>query len=475
MLVNNAAVAIRKPTEELTAEDIDNVLAVNVRGVLLLTVACLPPMLAAGSGTVVSITSLSGRRGTPCRGVYGPSKAAIDGMTRSLAMEFGPRGIRFNAVAPGVVHTEMWRRELALDGVEESVMGVIPARRLTRRRRDRQRRHVPRIGRGERDHRRDDLGRRGHVRHHQPLSDGVAVAAMALTTATNTPRRLSADAARRIALAAQGFAQPRPSGNIDRRHLRRVFDRIGLVQIDSVNVLVRSHELPLFSRLGPYPRNLIPQAVADGELFEYWAHMASIVPTEHYPLWRWKMERHRDGSPYWGFAKQKAAVVDNVLAQVRARGPLTVGEIEGRVRNKGTWWDWDESKQALEVLFVSGVVTATRRPNDFARRYDLIERVLPAHVLARPALDEAGARRRLLLMAARSLGVGTLADLADYYRLKATTCKPIVAELAAAGELVPVEVDGWAKPAVPPPRRRDAAPRRGPGSAQPVRLARVVP
>ncbi len=131
VLVNNAAVAIRKPTEELTAEEIDKVLAVNVRGVLLLTVACLPPMLAAGSGTVVSITSLSGRRGTPRRGVYGPSKAAIDGMTRSLAMEFGPRGIRFNAVAPGVVHTEMWRRELALDGVEESVMGVIPARRLT--------------------------------------------------------------------------------------------------------------------------------------------------------------------------------------------------------------------------------------------------------------------------------------------------------------------------------------------------------
>ncbi len=286
---------------------------------------------------------------------------------------------------------------------------------------------------------------------------------MALTTATTTPRRLSADAARRIALAAQGFAQPRPSGNIDRRHLRRVFDRIGLVQIDSVNVLVRSHELPLFSRLGPYPRNLIPEAVADGELFEYWAHMASIVPTEQYPLWRWKMERHRDGSPYWGFAKQKAAVVDNVLAQVRARGPLTVGDIEGRVRNKGTWWDWDESKQALEVLFVSGVVTATRRPNDFARRYDLIERVLPAHVLARPALDEAGARRRLLLMAARSLGVGTLADLADYYRLKATTCKPIVAELAAAGELVPVEVDGWAKPAFLHP---DAAtPRRVEGQA----------
>ena len=110
---------------------------------------------------------------------------------------------------------------------------------------------------------------------------------MALTStarvATNEPRRLSADAARRTALAAQGFAQPRPTGRIDRRHLRRVFDQIGLVQIDSVNVLVRSHELPLFARLGPYQRTLIPDAVAAGELFEYWAHMASILPTAHLP------------------------------------------------------------------------------------------------------------------------------------------------------------------------------------------------
>jgi NAD(P)-dependent dehydrogenase (short-subunit alcohol dehydrogenase family) len=131
VLVNNAAISLRKPTEELTAEEIDRVLGVNVRGVLLLTVACLPTMIAAGAGSVVSITSISGRRGTPRRGIYGPSKAAIDGMTRALAMEYGPRGIRFNAVAPGVVHTAMWRAELAREGVEPTVLGMIPARRLT--------------------------------------------------------------------------------------------------------------------------------------------------------------------------------------------------------------------------------------------------------------------------------------------------------------------------------------------------------
>ena len=274
---------------------------------------------------------------------------------------------------------------------------------------------------------------------------------------------MSADAARRTALAAQGFAHPRPTGRIDRRHLRRVFDQIGVVQIDSVNVLVRSHELPLFARLGPYPRTLIPDAVAAGELFEYWAHMASILPTAHLPLWRWRMERHRSGEVAWALPTHKRPVLDGVLAQVRARGPLTVGDIEGRVRNKGSWWDWDDSKAALEELFVAGVIGATRRPSDFARRYDLIERIVPPAVLAEPAPDEATARRQLLLMAARSLGVGTVTDLADYYRLKPTACKPVVDDLVAAGQLVPVEVDGWRRPAVLHP---DAvAPRRVEGRA----------
>ena len=131
MLVNNAAVAIRKPSEELTAEEIQYVLDVNVRGVLLLTVAVLPAMLAAGSGSIVSLSSISGVRGTPRRAVYAASKAAIDGMTRALAMEYGPRGIRANAVAPGVVPTALWVEHLAKPGVTDAVLATIPTRRLT--------------------------------------------------------------------------------------------------------------------------------------------------------------------------------------------------------------------------------------------------------------------------------------------------------------------------------------------------------
>jgi uncharacterized protein YcaQ len=272
--------------------------------------------------------------------------------------------------------------------------------------------------------------------------------------------RLSAAAARRIALAAQGFARPRPTGRVTRRHLRRVFDDVGVIQIDSVNVLVRSHELPLFARLGSHPRNLIPDAVAAGELFEYWAHMASLVPAEQFPLWRWRMAASVDGPWETGFAARKPGVIERVLAQVRDQGPIAVGDIDGRVRNKGTWWDWDDAKMALEALFDRGVVGVTRRDRDWARLYDLIERVMPADVLGIDPPSEHEARRQLLLLAARSLGVATAADICDYYRLKSL---PIVAELVADGLLIPVEVDGWKKPAFLHPDAQ--APRRITGRA----------
>lgn len=259
--------------------------------------------------------------------------------------------------------------------------------------------------------------------------------------------RLSADAARRIALAAQGFTRPRPSGRITRQHLRRVFDDVGLIQIDSVNVLTRSQELPLFARLGPHPRTLIPDAVDDGELFEYWAHAASLVPAKHRHLWRWRMDRFRaQGHGKWFTAHRSH--VDKVLQQIRSQGPIVVGEVHGRVRNKqGTWWDWDDAKIALETLFDHGVIGATRRRNDFARRYDIVERMLPAEILETPPTPEPEARRQLLLLAARSLGVATLTDLTDYHRLKAPVCKPIVADLVAERALIAVEVEGWGKPA----------------------------
>jgi uncharacterized protein len=276
-------------------------------------------------------------------------------------------------------------------------------------------------------------------------------------------RRLSNEAARRLVLAAQGFTRPRPTGRVSRQHLRRVMDDVGVIQVDSVNVLVRSHELPLFARLGPHPRTLIPDAVAAGDLFEYWAHVASFVPTKHLHLWRWRMEAFSEGRYAHHSTERQAGTLTRVLSQVREQGPIAVGDVDGRVRNPGSWWNWDDAKLALERLFDQGVVSVTRRKNDFARLYDLIERIVPAAALAVPPTTEPEARRQLLLLAARSLGVATLADLCDYYRLSLVKCRPVVAALVAAGQLVPVQVDGWSKPAFLHPDA--AAPRRVSGRA----------
>ena len=257
--------------------------------------------------------------------------------------------------------------------------------------------------------------------------------------------RLSLAQARRIALAAQGFTDPRPPGRVDRRHLRRVLDRIGLIQIDSVNVLVRSQELPLFARLGPHPRTLIDDATRDGELFEYWVHEASHVPTAHHHLHRWRMRRPHHWSAMRRIMADRAHFLDDVVRLVEERGPLTAGDLAQRDGPKGAWWDWDDGKIALEALFYEGRLTATRRPGDFARLYDLAERVIPADVLARPAVEEHAAKKELLVFAAKHHGVGTAADLADYHRLRHT--RTLFAELVEEGRLLPVAVDGWRQPA----------------------------
>ncbi len=253
--------------------------------------------------------------------------------------------------------------------------------------------------------------------------------------------------ARRIALASQGFSDPRPTGRVDRRHLRRVFDRIGLIQIDSVNVLVRSQELPLFARLGPHPRTLIDDATRDGELFEYFVHEASLIPTDQYHLYRWRMRE-----PYpWPHFRQRVQQQGNYIEQVYQRivdeGPLVAGDVRTRVGKRGSWWDHDDGKIALEALFYLGRVTARRRPHDFARIYDLPERMIPAEVLTRPALPEHEARKELLLLAAKYHGVGTLQDLADYHRLTPTLCKQALTELVEEGRLLPVTVREWDRPA----------------------------
>ena len=251
--------------------------------------------------------------------------------------------------------------------------------------------------------------------------------------------------ARRLALGAQGFARARPTGRVDRRHLRRALDDMGLIQIDSVNVLVRSQELPLFARFGPHPRDLIPAATADGELFEYWVHEASHVPTAHHHLHRWKM-----GTPHrWGGIRQvvrrRPGLVDTVLNRITEEGPLTAGDLRQRRGPKGPWWDWDDAKAVLEHLFWEGRLTATRRDRDFARLYDLPERTLPREVLERPTPEEADARAELVALAARSLGVATLSDLADYHRQRQIDCRPVVRRLVEEGRLTEVEVEGWSE------------------------------
>ncbi len=276
------------------------------------------------------------------------------------------------------------------------------------------------------------------------------------------PRRLSAAAARRIALAAQGFADPRPAGRIDAGHVRRVIARVGLLQLDSVSVLCRSHYLPLFSRLGPYPRELIDRLavhVGSGrpprpsperrELFEYWGHEASLLPVALHPLLRWRMERvHLEA---WESVRrilhEQPQIIDEVLALVRERGPVRAADTGySRGSAKAAMWDRHEGKTALEYLFYDGRVTAARRSN-FERIYDLSERVLPAAVLAAPTPTEADAQRELVRISARCLGVATEPDIGDYFRLPRAASKARVAELLAAGEIESVEVEGWDAPA----------------------------
>ena len=261
--------------------------------------------------------------------------------------------------------------------------------------------------------------------------------------------QLSLAQARRIALAAQGFTDPTPLGRVDRRHLRRVLERVGLLQIDSVNVLTRAHELPTFSRLGPYPRELLARLTyRDRELFEYWGHEASLIPVVLHPLLRWRMQRARD--EMWGGLRRLAAerpdYIDAVETEVAARGPLRTADLDRPPRRGGGWWNWDEAKQALEYLFWCGRVAVADRVN-FERLYDLPERVLPAEVLAAPTPDHDTAQRGLLAVSARALGVATARDLADYFRIPIREARARVAELAEDGGLLPARVEGWREPA----------------------------
>ena len=239
------------------------------------------------------------------------------------------------------------------------------------------------------------------------------------------------------------------------RHFRRVLERIGVVQLDSVNVFSRTHYMPFFARLGSYDRDALDGWLwGSGELFEYWGHEASLIPAPDHRLWRWRMNGNREWDRVTQIHREHPGYMDAVLDQVRERGPLRTADLHDPGQRDGTaMWGWSKGKVALEALFMEGLVTTSHRPN-FVRMYDLTERVIGGEHLAAEGLEREEAQSELLVKAARSLGVATADDLADYYRIRMPQARPLVDELAAGGRLVETEVEGWGKPAYLHPEAR---------------------
>ena len=280
---------------------------------------------------------------------------------------------------------------------------------------------------------------------------------------------LSAGEARRIVLAAQGLSGRRPDGAIGRAQLLKTLNRLGVVQIDSVNVVSRTHYLPFFSRLGAYPRELLDQ-IAWGRpkrVAEYWAHEASLIPIQRHPLFRWRMEDARAGAGVWRgvarFLRERRDLVDRALEEVRDRGPMSAGELELGEKRQGGWWGWSDAKRALECLFWAGELTTATRRGTFERVYGLPEKVLPRAVFQAPTPPREEAQRQLIRYAARAIGVATEADLRDYFRMPVEGFKARLGELVEAGELLPVTVRGWRNGAYLDPTAR--RPRRATGQA----------
>ena len=275
--------------------------------------------------------------------------------------------------------------------------------------------------------------------------------------------RLTQAQARRIAIVAQGFADPRPApGEATMRHVQRVIDRVGIIQIDSVNVVTRSQYLPLFSRLGPYDTALLDRArdVGPRRLVEYWAHEASLIPPQTWALLNFRMKRALAES--WGgmqrVAREYPELVQAVFAEVTSRGPLTSRQLESALehdlpRDKSEWgWNWSLVKAAVEHLFWAGQISSAGRTSQFERRYASLERVLPKTIAAQTITPEGrpsdeDAFRQLMLIAAKAHGVGTEQCLRDYFRLRPEQARPALEALVASGDLVPVSIAGWKRPA----------------------------
>ena len=269
-----------------------------------------------------------------------------------------------------------------------------------------------------------------------------------------TSAQVSAAQARRIALAAQGFG--RTAGVVGTRQLNLLVRRLGVLQLDSVNVFERSHYLPVFARLGGYDKLLLDRLTFGprSPYTETWAHQAAIIPVESWPLWRWAMDARREPSTNWGrWAEANGPMLRFLRAELAAKGPLAAGKIEhdANVR-KGPWWGWSDVKTGLECLFMTGeVVTAGR--TRFERTYALAEQRLPAEIIGR-SIPKHDAVRELVRSAAQALGIGTVRDIADYWRLPQSVTRAAIDELVDAGDLLPVTVGArgpeggaWGSPA----------------------------
>ena len=224
-----------------------------------------------------------------------------------------------------------------------------------------------------------------------------------------------------------------------------VVDRLGLLQVDSVNVFERAHYMPLFSRLGNFKKAELENLMGGFEptLIEYWAHEASIIRLENWPLYRWRMDAYREKYEVkWGMTEANAKLVAQIRSQLLANGPMSSGRFETEAgARKGTWWGWSDLKQALEYMFLVGDLVSGGR-DAFKRLYALPEQVLPAGILDhKPSVDDA--KKKLLLQAANAYGVATFQDLADWHRMKPSAIKDLLAELVESGDLQPVKVEGW--------------------------------
>jgi uncharacterized protein YcaQ len=259
---------------------------------------------------------------------------------------------------------------------------------------------------------------------------------------------ISLSEARRIALTAQGFNALSRDRQVSPLRIRKVIDRLGLLQIDSVNVLVRAQYVPIFSRIGIYDQALLDALIAEKprRYFEYWGHEASVLPVEVYPLLRWRMEDAFRGKHIWrqleAYAGEKRNDADALLERIRQDGPLAATDLAGSKARKGMWV-WSDAKHALEWLFWAGRIAATHRRDSFERVYDLPERVLPKSILQLPTANETDAKRALLALSARALGIATADDLRDYYRIPVKDARLPLEQLVEEGTMIPLRVRGW--------------------------------